>query len=147
MAPMEAKGREGHDAGNNEMMNMNQETPVFAPPVVLDNYEDFESFAKRAAVIVYTPEYFQSPFLEDQKKLRRVTLAALGVRVNGVALTFKHVLDYRELIDRTKDWDEQTSEVDKLISQAIQDLSSLGTLVRGTLETEPALGELLAMRP
>ncbi|MHA1937374.1 MAG: hypothetical protein ACW97O_04110, partial [Candidatus Thorarchaeota archaeon] len=64
---------------------MSNENPNIVPPVVLETYEDFETFASTAALVMYSPEYFHSPFLDDQKRLRRMTLTALGVKMNGVA--------------------------------------------------------------
>ncbi len=126
---------------------MSNEKTAFLPPVVIDDYSDFELLAKGAAVVVYSPEYFHSPFLDDQKRLRRVTLTALGVIMNGIALTFKHVLDYSDLLDSSKDWDDQTKEIDRVMTEIMTSLSSKGNLIRGSVETEPALGEALVMRP
>lgn len=144
---METKGPEGVSVAKRELTEMSNENPASVPPVVLDDYSDFEMFAKGAALVVYSPEYFHSPFLDDKRRLRRVTLTALGVRVNGIALTFKHVLDYNDLCDSSKDWNEQTEEIDHHITQIMARLGSEGNLIRGSVEMEPALGEALVMRP
>ncbi|MBD3405964.1 MAG: hypothetical protein GF411_07550 [Candidatus Lokiarchaeota archaeon] len=120
---------------------------VFIPPIVLAEFEEFRHFARQAAIVAYKPEYFHSPFLDDTKRLRRITLNAIGVRVKGVALTFKYVLDYNTLCDPSKTWDEQVAEVDDLMSSVVNCLREESTLVRGSLDTETALGETLVMRP
>jgi len=76
-----------------------------------------------------------------------VTLIALGVRVNGIALTFKHVMDYNDMCDSSKDWNEQTEEIDRYMTQIMASLGSEGNLIRGSVEMEPSLGEALVMRP
>ena len=147
VSPLETKGPEGAYGAMRELKEMSKENPTSIPPVVLDDYSDFEMFAKGAVLVLYSPEYFHSPFLDDKKRLRRVTLTALGVRVNGIALTFKHVLDYNNLCDTSKDWNEQTQEIDHHITQIMARLGSEGNLIRGTVETEPSIGEALVMRP
>jgi hypothetical protein len=126
---------------------MKDEAAVFIPPVLLNSYEEFKTFAKQAALVVYTPEHFHSPFLDDAKRLRRVTLTALGVRVRGMALTFKYVLDYDSFSDASRTWDEQVAEVDDLMKGILASLETDCNLVRGTVEAESAIGETLMARP
>ncbi len=147
VAPLEAKGRGGSCMGNNEMRKMSHETPVIVPPVVLENYEDFETFASNAALVMYSPEYFHSPFLDDQKRLRRMTLTALGVNVNGVALTFKYILTHDDLCDPSGTWEEQTVQANQAMNDIMSKLGAQGNLVRGSLDMEPAFGEALVLRP
>jgi len=125
------------------MEHMKNESSTLLPPVVLEDYADFKRFAKDAAVVVYSPEFFSSPFLDDQKRLRRLTLTALGVPIRGMALTFKYVFDHAEL-ERYDAYGESNSG---LLSEVINSLGCAGTLVRGTIDMESPLGEVLAMRP
>jgi hypothetical protein len=129
------------------MRRMSNENPSIVPPVVLEDYEDFEAFARNAALVMYSPEYFHSPFLDDQKRLRRMTLTALGVKMNGVALTFKYVLNYDDLCDPSGTWEEQATQANQAMDGIMTKLGSQGNLVRGSLEMEPAFGEALVLRP
>ncbi|MFW9846255.1 MAG: hypothetical protein ACFFD6_05885 [Candidatus Thorarchaeota archaeon] len=126
---------------------MSNENPAITPPVVLESYEDFEVYAKKAALVTYSPEYFHSPFLEDEKRLRRITLTALGVMMNGVSFTFKHVMNYYDICDSTKSWDIQTREIDQFLNDMLSRLEAHGNLIRGSIEMEPAVGEALVFRP
>ncbi len=125
---------------------MSEDRPVFIPPVVLERYEDFKEYARSAALVTYDPDYFVSPFLDDRKRLRRVTLYAIGVRVKGVPLTFKYAIDIDSLQDKDKSWNEQADEIDKLISGIVASLGEEVELIRGKIESEASLGEALAMR-
>ncbi len=125
---------------------MNDETGAFIPPVKLDNYEDFKNFASQAAVVTYKPEYFRGPFLDDRKRIRRVTLAAIGVKLRDVPLSFIFVIEYDDLCDLSKPWEEQASEVDLRIEELISRLESECLLVRGTIDTLPSLGKALTAR-
>jgi hypothetical protein len=135
-----------------EMVKMSEDRPVFIPPVVLERYEeleryeDFKEYARNAALVTYDPDYFVSPFLDDRKRLRRVTLYAIGVRVKGVPLTFKYAIDIDSLQDKDKSWNEQADEIDKLISGIVASLGQEVELIRGKIESEASLGEALAMR-
>ena len=129
-----------------EMVKMSEARPVFIPPVVLERYEDFKEYARSAALVTYDPDYFVSPFLDDRKRLRRVTLYAIGVRVKGVPLTFKYAIDLDSLQDKDKSWNEQADEIDKLISGIVASLGEEVELIRGKIESESSLGEALAMR-
>ena len=129
-----------------EMVKMSEDRPVFIPPVVLERYEDFKEYARSAALVTYDSDYFVSPFLDDRKRLRRVTLYAIGVRVKGVPLTFKYAIDIDCLQDKDKSWNEQADEIDKLISGIVASLGQEVELIRGKIESETALGEALAMR-
>ncbi|NHJ12053.1 MAG: hypothetical protein EAX95_00145 [Candidatus Thorarchaeota archaeon] len=122
---------------------MKQESTTPIPPVILDDYADFKGFARSAAVVVYSPEFFTSPFLNDQKRLRRLTLTALGVQVKDVTLTFKYVFDYNEL----DGYDDISTTSDDLLSEIIRGLDLGSTLVRGAVDMGLSLGEALAMRP
>ncbi|TFG07579.1 hypothetical protein EU538_08590 [Candidatus Thorarchaeota archaeon] len=124
----------------------NSET-IYVPPVVVEDYDEFIDAANRAAVVLYDPEYFQSPFLDDQKRIRRVTLTAIGVEVKGLPLTFKHILDYQDLLDPSKSWEEVVSDIDSYLREGIQTLDKSVRIMRGSLETHTPLGKALSMHP
>ncbi len=123
------KGDRGFQSSEMEIMNNEQNT--FTPPVKLDSYSDFKSMASEAAVVVYSPEYYQGPFTDEQKQLRRFTLTAVGVKRNDVLLTFKHIID-------------DVRDIDRVALDIILDLENHGNLVRGSVETSRPMGELLA---
>ena len=113
---------------------MENEQNAFTPPVTLDSYSDFRGLSTKAAVVVYSPEYYQEPFTDEPKRLRRFTLTAVGVKRNNVALTFKYILD-------------DVRDIDRIASEMIMDLENQGNLVRGSVETSRPMGELLATWP
>lgn len=119
---------------NSEMEIMINEQNAFTPPVKLDSYSDFRGIANDAAVVVYSPEYYQGPFTDESKRLCRFTLTAVGVKRNNVLLTFKYVLD-------------DVRDIDRVAAERILDLENLGNLVRGSVETSRPMGELLATWP
>lgn len=119
---------------SSEMKIMNNEQNAFTPPVKLDSYSDFRDLANEAAVVVYSPEYYQGPFTDEPKQLRRFTLTAVGVKRNNVVLTFKYILD-------------DVRDIDRVASEMIMDLENQGNLVRGSVETSQPMGELLASWP
>lgn len=113
---------------------MNNEQNVSIPPVRLDSYADFKNIANEAAVVVYSPQYYQGPFTDEPKQLCRFILTAVGVRRNNVPLTFKYVVD-------------DVRDIDRVASEILLELESLGNLVRGSVETSQPMGELLATWP
>jgi hypothetical protein len=124
---------------------MKGEEPTILPSIVLDDYEDFKRYAIDAALVTYKPEYFHSPFLDDEKRLRRVTFHAVGVMRHGLALTFKYTFDYDRIYDPSKSWEDQVNEANQFLAQLIEDLSSAGTLVQGNISSEHSSGESLAL--
>jgi hypothetical protein len=116
------------------MENVSNEQNVFIPPVELSKLSDFRDIASEAAVIVYSPEYFQGPFMDEQKKLRRLTLTAVGVEKKGLPLTFRYVLD-------------DVTDIDRVASEILSDLECCGNVVQGSIERSHPLGELLATWP
>ena len=124
----------GRVVKKSEMKNMSDEQTVFIPPVQLDSLTDFKEVADEAAVIVYSPEHFQGPFTDDNKKIRRITLSAVGVLRNGLPLTFRYVLD-------------DVRDLDRIASEILLDLEKRGTVVRGLIDESRPMGELLAAWP
>jgi hypothetical protein len=122
---------------------MNQEQPS-QPLIILENYDDFRRFAIEATLVTYKPEYFHSPFLEDKKRLRRVTFHAIGVKHQGVSLTFKYIFDYDSIYDHSKSWDDQVREANKFLSEILAGLETKGNIVQGTITTDQGIGESLA---
>ena len=116
------------------MENVSNEQNVFIPPVQLNSLTEFMDIAKEAAVLVYSPEFYQGPFMDDNKKLRRLTLTAIGVRRNGLPLTFRYVLD-------------DVRDIDRAASEILTDLKVYGNVVQGLVEKSTPLGELLATWP
>jgi hypothetical protein len=116
------------------MAKVNNEQNVYIPPVQLNTLSDFKDIACLAAVVVYSPEYFQGPFMDDHKRLRRLTLTAVGVRKNGLPLTFRYVLD-------------DVRDIDRIASEILEDLEVSSNVVQGSLERSHPLGELLATWP
>ena len=131
-SPSETKGILGLQ--NSEMENVSVEQNVFIPPVQLNSLSDFRNIANEAAVIVYSPEYFQGPFLDDQKRLRRLTLTAVGVERKGLPLTFRYVLD-------------DVRDIDRVANEILSDLEASGNVVQGSVESSHSIGELLATWP
>jgi hypothetical protein len=119
---------------NSEMEIMTNKPTVFIPPVQLDSYSDFRSIINEAALVVYCPEYFQGPFMDEPKQLRRLTLSAVGVLRNGLPLTFRYVL-------------EDVRDLDRVATEIIEELEYSSNAVRGTIENSRPMGELLAARP
>ena len=117
-----------------EMETMNIEQNVSIPPVRLDSYADFKNIVNEAAVVVYSPQYYQGPFTDEPKRLCRLTLTAVGVKRNNVPLTFKYVID-------------DVQDIDRVASEILMELENLGNLVRGSVESSQPMGELLANWP
>ncbi|MFW9809363.1 MAG: hypothetical protein ACFFE6_08290 [Candidatus Thorarchaeota archaeon] len=113
---------------------MSDEQTVFIPPVHLDNLDDFKEVASEAAVIVYNPEFFHGPFTDDEKRIRRLTLSAVGVLRNGVPLTFRFVLD-------------DVRDLERVAAEILRELQTLGNVVHGSVESPRPIGELLAAWP
>jgi hypothetical protein len=127
-----------------KVKKMNAKATMTLPSISLNNYEDFKRFAAEAALVTYKPEYFHSPFLDDEKRLRRVTFHAVGVKRHGIVLTFKYTFDYDCLYDSSRSWDDQVTEANQFLSQILAGLKALGNLVQGTISTEQNIGESLA---
>jgi hypothetical protein len=117
-----------------EMERMTNKQPVFIPPVLLDSYSDFRNIINEAAMVVYSPEYFQGPFMDGPKQMRRLTLSAVGVVRNGLPLTFRYVL-------------EDVRDLDKVANEIIEELEFSANAVKGMIEHTRPIGELLAARP
>lgn len=122
--------------GISELVNkMNTKEPRVMAPVLLECYEDFKEFANKAAVVTYRTEYFDSPFLDDSKRLRRLILHAVGVEMDGLPVTFKYVFEYGDLMSGSTGWDEQTSEADRRMRSMLEHLQAEYNLIKGTVET------------
>jgi hypothetical protein len=102
--------------------------------VQLTKLSDFQDVANEAALIVYSPEYFQGPFLDDHKRLRRITLTAVGVERKGIPLSFRYVLD-------------DVREIDRIALEILGDLELRGNVVQGSVERTHPIGEMLAVWP
>lgn len=113
---------------------MNKEQNVSIPPVRLDSYADFRNIATEAAILVYSPQYYQGPFADEPKRLCRLTLTAVGVRRNNVPLTFKYIID-------------DVRDIDRVAKEILMELDNLGNLVLGSVESSQPVGELLATWP
>ena len=124
----------GRGLPRSEMEIMNYEQNVSIPPVRLDSYADFRDVANEAAVVVYSPQYYQGPFTDEPKRLCRLTLTAVGVRRNNVPLTFKYIFD-------------DVRDIDRVAAEILKELENLGNLVRGSVESSQPMGELLATWP
>ncbi len=116
-------------------------------PVILDRYEDFEHYAREAALVTYRPDYYKGPFLDDKKRLRRVTFTAVGVVIRDVVLNFSYTLSYEDFYDPQATWEEQAEMIEEKLSALIDTLEVECGLVRGGLSSDISIGEALAVRP
>ncbi|MGV9103123.1 MAG: hypothetical protein ACOC38_04895 [Promethearchaeia archaeon] len=114
---------------------MNTKQPRFMAPILLESYEEFKKFADKATVVTYNTEYFDSPFLDNSKRLRRLILHAVGVEMDGLPLTFKYVFEYGDLLSGSTAWDEQTNEADSYMRSMLEHLQTEYNLIKGTIET------------
>jgi hypothetical protein len=113
---------------------MSDEQTAYIPPVLLENLGDFKDVADEAAVIVYNPEYYRGPFIDDEPRMRRLTLSAIGVLRNGIPLTFRYIID-------------DVRDLEKIAAEILKDLEHRGNVVRGSVEASRPIGELLATWP
>ncbi len=116
------------------------------PPVILDRYEDFEEYARNAALVTYKPEFYKGPFLDDPERVRRVTFNAIGVNINGIVLSFMYKLSYDDMYDAALSWEDQAIAIENQIMDMVTHLQAECGLVQGSLESSPALGESLTLR-
>jgi hypothetical protein len=116
------------------MVTMSDERTAYIPPVQLEDLNDFKEVASEAAVIVYNPEYYQGPFMDDEPRIRRLTLSAVGVLRNGIPLTFRFMID-------------DVRDLERVATEILQDLEHIGNVVRGSIESTRPIGELLAAWP
>ncbi|MHA1906970.1 MAG: hypothetical protein ACW98Y_06725 [Candidatus Thorarchaeota archaeon] len=126
---------------------MNEMRNNTIPLVILDRYEDFENYAQQAAVVMYRPEFYRGPFLDDPGRIRRVTFTAVGVQVNGVILNFTYTLSHEDMYNPSLGWEDQALEIDRKISEMVTALQSTCGVVRGGLTPSRSLGEALTVRP
>lgn len=124
---------------------MNETASVYIPPVNLDDYSQFRRFARDAALVVCDHEYVLSPFSDDTEHLKRLIVTALGVKRNGVPLTFRYVLDHEEAT-RKFSLLSPSDALKRMASDVVEDLQHNGNLIYGTVPLEPSLGELLTAR-
>ena len=117
------------------------------PPVILDRYEDFEEYARNAALVTYKPEFYKGPFLDDPGRVRRVTFTAIGVTVNGIVLSFMYKISYDDMYDASLAWEDQAIAIENQIMDMITHLRAECSLVQGSLASRPTMGEALALRP
>ncbi|MDF1539298.1 MAG: hypothetical protein P1Q69_10400 [Candidatus Thorarchaeota archaeon] len=117
------------------------------PPVILDRYEDFEEYARSAALVTYKPEFYKGPFLDDPGRVRRVTFTAIGVNINGIVLSFMYKLGYDDMYDATLAWEDQAIAIENQIMDMVTHLQAECGLVQGSLASRPTMGESLAIRP
>lgn len=125
---------------------MTETSPVYVPPVRLESFTEFMRIARDAAVVVFSPEYVQSPFLDDERRLRRLTVAAVGVKRKDVPLTFKYVVDHEQAVETYHELDP-SSALARMVSEIRQELEYYGNVVNGSVDSEATLGELLEARP
>ncbi len=116
-------------------------------PIILDRYEDFEQYAREAALVTYRPDFYKGPFLDDPQRLRRVTFTAVGVKIRGVLLNFSYTVSYEDFYNPKVSWDEQVDTIEEKISQIIESLRAECGLVMGALSSSTSIGEALSVRP
>jgi hypothetical protein len=143
-SPQEMKGVEGFH--RSEMAKMSDTSPVYVPPVHLESFTEFKKIARDAAVVVFSPEYLRSPFLDDEKRLRRLTVAAIGVKRNDVPLTFKFTISHESALERYHELDPSTA-MTRFAALIREEIEYFGNVVQGTVESEATFGELLEARP
>lgn len=123
------------------------EHPVILPPIIMDDYEEFTKLAKNASLITYDLNYFRSPFLDEKPRVKRVTLWAIGVPVNGLPMTMKFSMDYTEVMDRSRTWSEQTNEIEKTLLRLITEIEDDVPVIKGRIELDTPGFSSLVMRP
>ena len=116
-------------------------------PVILDRYEDFEQYAREAALVTYRPDFYKGPFLEDPQRLRRVTFTAVGVRIRDVLLNFSYTVSYEDFYNPQASWEDQVDHIEAKISDIIESLRAECGLVMGALSGGTSIGEALSVRP
>lgn len=128
------------------MARMSVPSPVYIPPVYMESFSEFKEVARQAAVVVFSPEYLQGPFMNDETRLRRLTLAAVGVKRNEIPLTFKFVVNHECALQIYREADPSTA-VAKMASDIMQELEHHGNVIQGSIDSEIPPWELLEVRP
>lgn len=121
-----------------------EKEPVYIPPIVLENVEDFKEFARNAKLIVYNIERFSGPFKDSNDLIRRIHLYAIGVPVRGMPLTFEIVVSWNDVANPDLPWHEQSGLIESAFAEILQDLSDLAPMVAGKIETQNAYASIYA---
>ena len=114
---------------------MTEREHVCIPPVLLDRYEDFRVYAEKATLVTYHVEYAASPFLDDDRLIKRIILHAVGVPIRGTPLTFKFVAECA------------SGRMEGFVQDILDELSRMSPLVRGTIESPRLFEDPLTVRP
>lgn len=78
---------------------MELEQTNYIPPVEVQNYQQFLTYARKAAIVTFEPIYYVTPFEGDlvgapAQWLRALRIYAIGVDFNGVLITVMHRVSF-----------------------------------------------------
>ncbi len=121
-----------------------EKEPVYIPPIMLENIEDFKEFARNAKIVVYNIERFSGPFKDSNDLIRRIHLYAVGVPVRGMPLTFEIEVSWNDIANPNIPWHEQSGFIESTFAEILQEISAFAPMVPGRLELQNTLPQVYA---
>ncbi|MFX1295346.1 MAG: hypothetical protein ACFFD2_10920 [Promethearchaeota archaeon] len=104
--------------------------------VEIYDLKEFLKYAKTAPLVIYDPEFFSSPFL-DEKKIRCVNCYAIGVRFQGLPIILKYQKSRNNLHSQTTQKRENPKNViDSSMRAFINQIKSKLHILKGSVHEE-----------
>lgn len=122
---------------------MESEQNQYGPPVEIHDYQQFLSYARRAAIVTFEPIYYVIPVERDvlndpAQWLRALRIYAIGVELNGILLTLMHRISFPPIDLNIEEGIADCVAVEGMFTQIVTELEDKFQAVPGTPE-QPSL--------
>ena len=129
------------------MHGMSKPDSIFIEPIPINDYQQFRFYAKRAKLVTFETQYYETPFkepsiIEPVQYLKALKIWAFGVCIDHRHHTLTHTIQLSWLPPRTENWKERTRTTNRRLATLTEDLETDLQAVQST-PSSPSTRELL----
>jgi hypothetical protein len=128
------------------MQKTSNHDPIYIKPTVIEDYQEFRFYAKRAKLVIFETQYYEPPFtdpskIEPAQYLKALKVWAFGVYVDQRPHTLTHTIRFSWLPPGIENWRARIKTTNRRLATLIEDLEADLQAIQNT-PSSPSTREL-----
>ncbi len=134
------------EGANPKVQEMSENNLIYIEPLVINDYQKFRFYAKRAELVTFETQYYNTPFketniIEPAQYLKALKIWAFGVYIDQQPYTLTHTIHFPWIPHLAEDWETWIKITSKRLTILTEELETDLQAIQGN-PSPPSVREL-----
>lgn len=125
---------------------MKQNDSTHIQPIAIHDYQQFRLYAKRAKLVTFETQYYNTPFaesfIEPAQRLKALRIWAFGVSIDHLPFILTHTIQFPWIPYDAGEWETRVMKTGQQLATLIEELETDLQAIQGN-PSPPSIRELL----